>query len=478
MQSRLDETTATPKRQSCDRCHSQKLRCTRPDNGNTGLCDRCLRKGAECTYSSCLPKGRPSVYRSSEGLPAPKGPPLRTSCRSSTTPASPASFPPPDLPQGDIAAFSPGGSMGTFVDFPASLWPDDPIVDSMLGVVTCSGSDLEPTTETQTLANLGSSWQSTRNGSGAGQGLAREDGLGPENNAAENISTSTSSRCGHATSTVEKNSFELSVAHLSRLNARLSQLLGLSRRFLTEAVDPSRQCKNQDPALQAQLGIEMVFKSTNAWLVHGSSNVDTISSPRLGQTDAFNLLHHVFSASNHMLEILHHVRVSASSGVANSSATASPSPLGSGLSSGSQAETLTSRSPCDGGHHSYSVVRQLVLICVTLLLNMYETILIALQRSADALNSSRRQRARNSVEPNDHMDGASRTHLQLVSVVQLCSYFIKRQNQTLDIMMLSSQASSWEYDPLQSVSSDAMSNVKIEVEQRLRQLQESISISP
>jgi hypothetical protein len=58
------EVTDTPRRrQSCDRCHGQKLRCTRASNDDTGACIRCRRQGAQCIYSSCLPKGRPSMYR-------------------------------------------------------------------------------------------------------------------------------------------------------------------------------------------------------------------------------------------------------------------------------------------------------------------------------------------------------------------------------------------------------------------------------
>lgn len=53
----------TPTRQSCDRCHGQKLRCPRPSNGNSGACERCIRSKAQCVYSSSLPKGRPSLYR-------------------------------------------------------------------------------------------------------------------------------------------------------------------------------------------------------------------------------------------------------------------------------------------------------------------------------------------------------------------------------------------------------------------------------
>jgi hypothetical protein len=46
-------------RQSCDRCHTQKLRCTHKSSSNGSVCDRCFRKRAQCVYSSSLPKGRP-----------------------------------------------------------------------------------------------------------------------------------------------------------------------------------------------------------------------------------------------------------------------------------------------------------------------------------------------------------------------------------------------------------------------------------
>ena len=52
-----------PQRQSCDRCHKQKLRCIRNKNTNSGVCDRCLSKRAQCVYSLSLPKGRPSLHR-------------------------------------------------------------------------------------------------------------------------------------------------------------------------------------------------------------------------------------------------------------------------------------------------------------------------------------------------------------------------------------------------------------------------------
>ena len=63
MQTLFGGPVSTPKRQSCDRCHGQKLRCPRPSNGNSGACERCIRSKAQCVYSSSLPKGRPSSYR-------------------------------------------------------------------------------------------------------------------------------------------------------------------------------------------------------------------------------------------------------------------------------------------------------------------------------------------------------------------------------------------------------------------------------
>jgi hypothetical protein len=63
MQTLSGGPVSTPKRQSCDRCHGQKLRCPRPSNGNSGACERCIRSKAPCVYSSSLPKGRPSSDR-------------------------------------------------------------------------------------------------------------------------------------------------------------------------------------------------------------------------------------------------------------------------------------------------------------------------------------------------------------------------------------------------------------------------------
>ncbi|KAF5572707.1 transcriptional regulator [Fusarium pseudoanthophilum] len=55
-------TTSPSRRQSCDRCHSQKLRCTPVKTNRTGACSRCYRHGTQCVYSLSRPKGRPSLH--------------------------------------------------------------------------------------------------------------------------------------------------------------------------------------------------------------------------------------------------------------------------------------------------------------------------------------------------------------------------------------------------------------------------------
>ncbi|KAF4342188.1 hypothetical protein FBEOM_3869 [Fusarium beomiforme] len=55
--------SAPSRRQSCDRCHSQKLRCTPHGGSRTGACSRCFRHGTQCVYSLSRPKGRPSLHR-------------------------------------------------------------------------------------------------------------------------------------------------------------------------------------------------------------------------------------------------------------------------------------------------------------------------------------------------------------------------------------------------------------------------------
>lgn len=61
----MQPVAATPGRErlSCDRCRIQKLRCPRGGSADVKSCSRCQRRGAECIYSTPLPKGRPRANR-------------------------------------------------------------------------------------------------------------------------------------------------------------------------------------------------------------------------------------------------------------------------------------------------------------------------------------------------------------------------------------------------------------------------------
>lgn len=52
-----EKTSPQAKRSACDRCHDQKLRCTRPQEGES--CVRCQRAGVFCNVSATQQTGRP-----------------------------------------------------------------------------------------------------------------------------------------------------------------------------------------------------------------------------------------------------------------------------------------------------------------------------------------------------------------------------------------------------------------------------------
>jgi hypothetical protein len=286
-----------------------------------------------------------------------------------------------------------------------------------------------------------------------------------------------------AISAAERNCFKLSMTHLSQLSTQLSQLLGSSRNFLAENLEPARQSDNQDSASQVKDGIESVFKFVNTWLVCGPKTTDTTPSVGLGLTKPCDLLRHVFSASHQLLKVLHHVHVGVGTNTPSSTETAIPTPEASSpVNSGQYAEAKTAKLQDDAVQGSSFVVHHLLLVCVTLLMNIYLSILIALQRSADALHYSAPGPDHALLEPNDITDAATRAHLQLVSVVQMCSYFIMRQNHILDVVLSSSNAEpmstspSQEFDTEKSVPPDHTSQLRSEVERRLRTLQKSLQI--
>ncbi|KID97491.1 Zn(2)-C6 fungal-type DNA-binding domain protein, partial [Metarhizium majus ARSEF 297] len=65
----MDASKRRSERLACDRCHGQKLRCTRA-SGHTKACQRCVKAGEKCTYSPPLRLGRP-INKPSQPQPLP-----------------------------------------------------------------------------------------------------------------------------------------------------------------------------------------------------------------------------------------------------------------------------------------------------------------------------------------------------------------------------------------------------------------------
>jgi hypothetical protein len=231
--------------------------------------------------------------------------------------------------------------------------------------------------------------------------------------------------------------------------------------------------------LQVQAGIELVFKSINNWLVCETSNADITSSLALGPTRTFDLLHYAFSASDRLLQILS--RSSGNDGTSSpySLLTALPSPAASSPIVGSYAEAETAKPSVERSQGACLIIHHLVLACITLLLNIYESILISLQRCADTLHHDSTGLGGNCLEPSDTINTSSRTHLQLVSVVQMCSYFIGRQNQTLNTILsdIGVEQLPQHGDTTKQFTPSAHAwHLKNEVGRRLKTLQESLQI--
>ncbi|KAK7751749.1 hypothetical protein SLS62_006234 [Diatrype stigma] len=333
------------------------------------------------------------------------------------------------------------GSASTFSDTWVLMASTMTNGDSALDMITISPIDLEPSSEAQSLAGievpaLGSTFSNEDplgTEGGLGQSFAHEEGLRFKNELAE-IEGSWNGNT-HDLATPEKSGIEPSIDQLSRLSTRLSQLLNCSAYFLANDSEVASQSQNQDSTLHLRRSIEAVFKSTNAWLIQGSLGATAISNcSEWGSTSAVDLLHHVFSASSYLVEILRYVRNGETTTASSSSlmSLSHPSRTGS-IVSRSRVESATT----DESQHSSLVVHHLELVCLSLLSNIYVKILVAFRRSAGALASSAsaaRGGNHATIGSSEHVDTTLRVHLQLVSIVHLCSYFIRRQEQALEMV--------------------------------------------
>ncbi len=254
------------------------------------------------------------------------------------------------------------------------------------------------------------------------------------------------------------------MARLSQLNASASELLFFSKAFLAEVSDVVLP---DDLPAQAHQAIRAVFKSVNTWLGRGSqckldaaAATATTTKMSPASTASHELLHHLLSVSDQLQDILRQIHLTCS-GARTRVHNADPE-------ASSTASSPVPHESCQ----DYSIVCQLAVVCTMMLLNMYSVAFNALQRCLDIIKaSSGRSRMMDSDDMDEHMEESSQTHLQLVSVIHVCSYSFTRQIRALETV-LNSQAKRTTADAVRQ--SDAIVELNKEVEAQLTQLRQSL----
>ncbi|KAI1350264.1 hypothetical protein F5Y01DRAFT_286860 [Xylaria sp. FL0043] len=474
----------SPMRQSCDRCHKQKLRCTREASTNSGACDKCIRKRAQCIYSFALPKGRPSRYRASSvqieaplSNPHQPGPSQPVPVSSIPRPdqqdaASPSRSPSPNqspklVSRGEVPTIGDNG--GTEEDEAAApltnvppLDLSDPILaaqDSYTGnwdwngatSLTHHGLDWDYSVHTAAYddasalgiaafaALLNQPMMGDRAVDGLQQALTSSSsqplpvGTAPRMDNGSLVESDTALGLPHM-----KFDPDLFISELSKLSARLSTLRRSCYNVVAALEGPTSAC----PGLQQPLLHEVNFKVACNWLAQGPDNMDSPpSAPTLdAQTTASQskevglLLHEVYTASYLLLEILRSLQanlsfLSPAESNSTPSATSSESSyfqIHAGQVSPSLSVLPSLSAPFRQGlvtsdrnspNEGNDVIHHLVMACHTMLLTIYIALLLILERETDF-----------SIRTNTLVLG----DIRLVSVVQTCSYLIKRLHQSMD----------------------------------------------
>lgn len=246
------------------------------------------------------------------------------------------------------------------------------------------------------------------------------------------------------------------IAELSQLSTRLSALYDASSALAHSAPSSNPTSSSIRQALLVQ---SAAFQSVAGWLAHGqdgsSSGMTTPSGhTRNNSLDALNfqtsdlnipetipgqgILHEVFSASHSFLETLRYLQINHGHLPLDSSAEIKP--------------------------HCQIIVRHLVVACDILLLQIYVSVLVALQYDA---------------QPSAQMSGTVLGDVRLVLVVQLCSHLIERQYQAVDSYLGSSSLMTppmAETFPMElpHIDRQASSELKKQVQARLAYLRQAL----
>ncbi|OQE40830.1 hypothetical protein PENCOP_c005G07188 [Penicillium coprophilum] len=458
--------SSLPHRQSCDRCHKQKLRCIREPN--TGVCDRCLRKRAQCVYSFSLPKGRPTMYRSGGASGTVRS--GTASAPLNSRPTSPPAEPAKPVSSGtNINADETNGTKdATKVTNPAANenpvltgvmdsaprleqlnWDDmqldgewnsqDPVqVDKLLtslGAFCNDGS--APDAHTQSSPDQlhfqinTSNLHAYEHGLPAG-GLFQHHDIGRgeiDGGMGDSAMNTGLEKPIHIPS--------IAVTQLSQLSMDLALLRYTSYNMAKAAESPSCHMPNDR---RIPLIDSSAFEIVSTWLAHGQgfagmnplapgSCENQVPYPTpISETGtcAGRTLREVFCSSQRLLEILGQLQFSLmvemnpypspiitpperpSTAVSGGDSGSHGLPNGSGIAGRSV--------PCpNSGNGTMQVIHYLVMACEALLLEIYVAVLVALQHEAYSSTN-----------------GTVLGDVRLVLVVELCSYLIERQLQAVD----------------------------------------------
>ncbi|KAJ5692061.1 hypothetical protein N7462_001484 [Penicillium macrosclerotiorum] len=459
MSTNTEPAEPLPSRQSCDRCHGQKLRCSRKSPGKTDPCVRCLRQGARCVYSATLRKGRrPSGHRQAGAT--------------SRSPAAAVLSDPGEIDGGPLLPLDCTG---------AAVWPWEP-------TSVCFGADVNLAAAGElpgSLPDIDMDWAL------ATPLLSHPPHLTPPLDRIDAVL--------EAWGTEEAANVGDNIAQLSELSVRLYPLYRSSGVFTTMR-------RSRD--LHRSLIGDSLFESIAEWLVPDGTRIlpammsqSTVPSPNRGTATSTgtgtNILYETLSASRQLLCILCSLQIS------------QPSTHGRKASTGALADrshsTAASRiqppapdnsdellldatgggsSPPASGHMSLTagsdpVIRHLVLACHTLILNTYSEILATLQHDADMQHSGTNLLG---ADHSSDVQTQSQADLRIVMVVQLTSYFIQRLCQAVEAI-LSALPSAQRDRALHrnttgpsGAASGAIRDLEIQVQQRLVRLQQTLRL--
>ncbi|KUJ07544.1 uncharacterized protein LY89DRAFT_357007 [Mollisia scopiformis] len=473
-------TAKPPRRQSCDRCHAQKLRCSRQGTGSGDRCTRCSRQNAECVYSTSLPKGRPSAHRlqlagasagagngnvkssrsegesrikeGANGTENENGTASVSIATSTETTAivdiggheiqaeldcitssnthgndsdnitislvqSPENLTPPSITERNrhyppipppitttwerehgllTAPFSSPGTNISFGDGDAGPWDSEPYYwsDWVGSDLSVSGRPLSALTPPSTSHGTSLAGHPCTDTVSPAAAAPTPNIFNPNSTSSNYDSHGHSAHSGHGRGDYGSiPTTQGCITQLSELLTRLSSAFAAAQQELIPG-SPS-------------LVINTAFDSLAALLVS-----PTVVLP--GADQASDAVRDTFSASQRLLEILHHLQdlqLGEEGGKMDVDSPCLPAPP----------PTPPPRSPPSGeqfsqrtrSQHSDTVVHHLVLACHSLLLNIYGPLLAALQHDALASDS-------------DGVLAPSLVDMRLILLVQLCSYFIDR----------------------------------------------------